>query len=99
MYNVSIFLFLRLFSRHCLFQSETMKPLEEFGEELKIPLYVEIIEEDDDGLHDTTEFLENSEDGKSIRNWAIIPKRLITNVNIMTIHADDGKQLNIAKIG
>lgn len=58
---------------------------------------MEIIEE-----NDTNEFLEDEEMGAPIhgriRNWAFIPKRLITDVNIKTILAGK-KQLRVAKIG
>lgn len=69
------------------------KPLNDFGEELIIPLYVEIIEE-----ANISEFLEE-EMGERTRSWAFIPKRLIANVNITTVQTENGNQLKIAAIG
>lgn len=84
-----------LFSSHCRFQSENQNRLVNFGDELPIPLYVEVNDDPD-----IKEFLDSdAEPAERIREWALIPKRLMAGVNFTTIQTDDGNELKVATIG
>lgn len=83
------------FCSHCRFQTEP-KSLRNFGEELQIPLYVEVIENED-----IDEYLPcvPNEGMSRTRRWAIIPKRLVTNIRTFPIELPNGKSIRVARIG
>lgn len=67
--------------------------LQNFGDELPIKLYIEV----NRSSHDA-EFIENGQ-GKKIRQWCTIPKRLLQFCRVRTIEINDGNTIEVVEIG
>lgn len=81
--------------RHCGFQTEP-RALRNFGDELQIPLYVEILENEDIGEFPPDVLDEGKE---RIRHWGIVPKRLVEGLQTINVIMDNGKLIRVCKIG
>lgn len=93
--SANLILMLNSSLSHCRFQAEP-KSLRNFGDELKVPLYVEIM--DDKQIQEFPPDVPN-EGVDRIRMWSIIPKRSIARVQAVTIQMSNGKFIKVAKIG